>query len=64
VAEYLAVCDAGHRSYLRLKGSPTFGRCPVQVDGKERELPSRKVPCGQPAYLHRLEFRGGRLTNG
>jgi hypothetical protein len=52
--EYLAICEDGHRSYLRLTCSPAFGRCAAQVDGEEGELPSRSVPCGKPADLFSL----------
>jgi hypothetical protein len=52
--EYLAICGDGHRSYLRLVGSPTFGRCAAQIGSAEGALPSRPVPCGKPAELFAL----------
>jgi hypothetical protein len=40
--EYLAVCAAGHRSYLRLDLIPAEGKPPAK---------GRCVTCGQPAGL-------------
>jgi hypothetical protein len=60
--EYLAMCEDGHRSYVRLHGAPTAGICMVMLKANlvelfaagDTEIPER-LHCGKLAELYPLD---------